>query len=310
MKRIITALVMICFVCPLFTACGDVTKPDDKFKIVCTVFPVYDWVRNIIGENDERFELNLLGNGKQDLHSFQPSARDIASISECDMFIYLGTDAEMWVEKALQNSRKTDICAIRIIDLLDEEDVLGGHNHQHGSEDVFDEHIWLSFEIVAKMSQKVSDELATLDTENGEVYKKNSESYKKKLKELDEEYKAAVLESDDKTIIVADRFPLLHLCNNYGIKYYAAFHGCSADTEVSFETIVKLAEAADSLEKKTLLVTENSDTNIASSVIGNMETKDVSTVVFDSCQSVADIENSDYMEIMKNNLVSLKKALE
>ncbi len=315
MKSKIVLLMVICMILMSFSGCaGNTLMSGEKPSIVCTVFPVYDWICEMLGEQVEDFDVQMLGKNGIDLHSYQPSAQDIALISSCDLFVYVGGASDAWAEAVMKNSNNPNMRVVKLFDIL-EDDIEKPIEHEHEHEEVheseYDEHVWLSLRFAAEVTEVLSKEIAdNLDNKNASVYKMNAEAYIEKLFGLDAEYKEVVAASKDKTIIVADRFPFLYLAEDYGIDYFAAFPGCSADTDVSFETVVSLAEEANRLSKNTILVTENSGESIAETVISGMKNKNVDVAVLNSCQSIAADSEISYIDIMKDNLISLRAALE
>lgn len=315
MKSKIALLLVVCIMIVSFSGCvGNTLELGKKPSIVCTVFPVYDWICEILGEQIKDFDVQMLGKNGIDLHSYQPSAQDIVLISSSDLFVYVGGSSDAWAQDVLKNSNNPNMRIVKLFDILGddiEQPIAHEHDHEevHGSE--YDEHVWLSLRFAAEVTEALSKEIAdNLDNKNASMYKNNADVYIDKLYNLDAEYKAAVDASKDKTIIVADRFPFLYLAEDYGIDYFAAFPGCSADTDVSFETVVSLAEEADRLSKNTILVTENSRESIAETVISGMKNKNVEVAVLNSCQSIAADSGTGYLDIMRDNLVSFKAALE
>ena len=300
---------------------GAAEENSDKISIVCTIFPLYDWVRSVVGEDNAEVDIKLLATGG-DLHSFQPSAKDIAEIATSDMFLYVGGSSDKWADDTVKNSGVKG-CAVRLFDILadelEEEEIKDGMQAEshieedlHGDEKEYDEHLWLSLRRAMTAVGAIADDICTLDGGNAEKYKSNAEKYMSELDSLDREYAAAVESSPDKTVIFADRFPFRYLTDDYGIEYYAAFPGCSADTEASFETVIYLANTANRLKKDTLLVLENSKQSIADTVIANTKRSDIKTAVMNSCQSVTkeDIQNGmSYISVMRQNLEPLKAAL-
>lgn len=315
MKNKIALLIIVCMILVSFSGCaGNTLSSGEKPSIVCTIFPVYDWVCEILGEQTKDFSVQMLGKNGMDLHSYQPSAQDIALISSCDLFVYVGGASDAWAEDVVKNSNNPNLRVVKIFDILDddiEKSVAHDHEHAELHTEEYDEHVWLSLKFATEVTKALSNEIAeNIDNKNASVYRNNADAYIEKLCILDAEYKAAVDKSKDKTIIVADRFPFLYLAKDYGIEYFAAFPGCSADTDVSFETVVILAEASDRLSKNTILVTENSKESIAETVISGMKNKNVKISVLNSCQSIAADCETGYIDIMRDNLVSLKAALE
>lgn len=344
------AVLMLCF--GLFTGCGSVTdsknvmdnKSDieskvtenEKINIVCTIFPEYDWVKEIIKGLEDRYELTLLLDGGVDLHSYQPTAEDIAKISTCDVLIYVGGTSDAWVEEALIEAMNKDIKVIQLLDLLGdnakeeelkegmEEEDEGDHAHEdldHNDNDQaddnheleYDEHVWLSFNNAALYVSTIVDTLIQIDGENAETIQKNSEAYKKELEALNEEYINVVAGSNQNTLIFGDRFPFRYMVEDYGLDYYAAFLGCSAETEASFETIVFLSGKMDEIGVGSIITIDNSNQKLAQTIINNTLEQNQQIRVLNSMQSVTKEEIKEgktYLSIMKSNLEVLKTALE
>lgn len=312
------------------SACGADTPaqiPDSgEIHIVTTIFPEYDWVMNVLGDNPAGIEVTLLIDNGVDIHSYQPSTEDILRISTCDMFIYVGGESDEWVEDALKEAMNKDMSVINVMEILGdtvrEEEVTEGmqeeeHEHdqdpdEHEEETEYDEHVWLSLRNAAAVTEQISKELQKLDEANAQTYRKNAEEYTGKLNDLDRQYAEAVSNAPVKTLLFGDRFPFRYLTDDYGITYYAAFAGCSAETEASFETIRFLSEKTDELSLHAVMTIDGSDGKIAETIIQNTETKDQKILTLDSMQSVAlkDIQNgTTYLSVMENNLSVLKEAL-
>ena len=314
-KRIVFVSLLVILVVSILSGCGAVEDTRDKTKIVTTSFAVYDWICEILGEENGKFDVELLSDGG-DMPSYQPSAADIAKIHKCSLFVYGGGSSDEWTKKLLEN---TEINAVNLFQLVGESNWLmaephkhlDGHNHESHSDDAYDEHLWLSPKLAEKIVVGLLIKIQELDVQNSSVYQKNAEAYIQRLDALSNEYQKSVDESEDKTVIFADRFPFLYLAKDYGINYYAAFPSCSSDTDASFDVVIELAEKAKELEKETLLVLENPTQSIAEAVIKASGCENIKTSVLDSCQSIAgkDAGNNDYIEIMTKNLTSLKEAL-
>lgn len=317
----------MCVLC--LTACSGKTAQDGdkKLKIVTTIFPEYDWVKAILGDEIENVELTMLLDNGVDLHSYQPTAEDIRKISECDLFIYVGGESDAWVEDALKESLNENQRVINLMEVMGEnakeEEVVEGmqaeeHEEAHTDEDAeeeeveYDEHVWLSLRNAELECQEIEKQLSALDPENQQVYEENLNSYLAKLQELDGKYQDAVNNSTMHTLLFADRFPFRYMVDDYGLDYYAAFVGCSAETEASFETITFLAGKIDELGLHTVLTIEKSDQKIARTVIENTKNKDQQILAMDSMQSTTseDVKNgTTYLSTMESNLEILKQAL-
>ncbi len=322
-------LVLFCFT---FLVPGSAVSADDtgKLQIVTTIFPEYDWVLNILGSNPSKAEVTLLLDNGVDLHNYQPTAEDILKISTCDLFIYVGGESDEWVEDALGEAVNKDMLVINLLDILGdsvkEEEIVEGmqeeehdheedhdHEHHHDEDEVeYDEHVWLSLRNAAILCKKIADSIISLDPVNADLYQKNAESYVEKLNALDDEYKDAVSQAQVHTLLFGDRFPFRYLTDDYGLDYYAAFVGCSAETEASFETIIFLTQKVNELGLKAVMTIEGRDHRIAQTIVQNTESGDQQILTLDSMQSVTfkDIQNgAAYIPIMESNLDVLKEAL-
>ncbi|SNU09913.1 zinc transport system substrate-binding protein [Lachnospiraceae bacterium] len=284
----------------------------NKLQIVTTIFPEYDWVREIagLGANSvdksavDSIELTMLLDNGVDLHSFQPTAADIAKISTCDMFIYVGGESDFWVDDALKESINKDMVVIDLLDVLGgsvkEEEVVEGmqeeeeeHEHEHGEAEAdeeekgpeYDEHVWLSLKDSQVLCSEIAKKLGEIDPEHAEAYNANADNYVSKLAALDQEYQSAVDNAKVKTILFGDRFPFRYMADDYGIDYYAAFVGCSAETEASFETVIFLSGKVDELKLPAICTIENSDQKIANTIKDNTTAKDQEIIAFNSLQS-------------------------
>lgn len=333
MKKIIKSLIISV---ALMAASASVFAASKK-SIVCTTFPEYDWVMNILGEKAPTFDVTLLQNNGTDLHSYQPSVKDIAKISKADLFVYVGGESDEWVEKVLSQSVNKNQIAVNMMEVLGdkvrEEEIVEGmeseeeeehehhhngeeaeehHHHDHEEEVEYDEHVWLSLNNAIDISKVLCEEICKIDGANSVAYRKNFASYTKQLAALDEEYKSAVKFAKKNTVLFGDRFPFLYLTDDYGLKYFAAFAGCSAESEASFETVVFLAKKVDELALNAVLTIEKSDKKIAKTIVSTTKNKNRLILEMDSLQSITQAEikkGRSYLSSMKKNLEVLKQAL-
>ena len=322
MKKIMALLLMAVLVPGLLSGCGAKTAEEGapgKLSIVATIFPQYDWTREILGERAQEAELTLLMGGV-DLHSFQPTAEDIVKISTCDLFIYVGGESDRWVDDVLKTSANRNMTVISLMDALGsavrEEELTEGMEAEEEEEEEegpeYDEHVWLSLKNAKTICMAIADALCALDPEGKDVYEKNAEDYIGRLDELDREFRETVEGAARDTLLFADRFPFRYMAEDYGLRYYAAFPGCSAETEASFETIVFLANKADELELPAVIRLESSDGSIARTVVENTKTKDLTVLTMDSMQSVTKQQAEDgvtYLSVMTEDLAVLRRAL-
>lgn len=300
---------------------GTNNSSDKKLKIVTTIFPEYDWTRNILGERETDVDLTMLLDNGTDLHSFQPAVKDIMKVSSCDLLIYVGGESDQWIEDALKSAKNKNMKTINLMEVLgdavkEEETVEGmqesGHGHEDEDEEEYDEHVWTSMRNAAVICDAIAETLEDMDSENKEIYQANAESYKEQLSTLDQEYQDAVDSAAQDTLVFADRFPFRYLVDDYGLKYYAAFSGCSAESEASFKTVTFLAGKIDELGTKSVLTIEKSDDRIAQTVIENTKAKDQKILQLNSMQSITSDEIKDgttYLSVMEDNLNVLKEAL-
>ena len=326
MKKVLTLMIAVLLAVGCLSACSSGSRQpaadNGKTQIVTTIFPEYDWVMNILGDNPAKADVTMLLDTGVDLHSFQPTAEDILKISTCDLFIYVGGESDEWVDDALQEATNKDMIVINLLDVLGnavkEEEVIEGmqeedHDHEHEEREVeYDEHVWLSLKNAAIFVEYISEMIQKLDWDYAESYKKNSAAYIGKLNALDAEYTAAVSAASVRTLLFGDRFPFRYLVDDYGLSYYAAFVGCSAETEASFETITFLSQKLDELSLPAVMTIEGTDHRIAETIVRNTQTKDQQILTMDSMQSVTakDVENgTTYLSIMEKNLSVLKDAL-
>ncbi len=329
MKKILSCLLAVLLITTAFSACKDAEKPEINgsinekppetagLKIVAATFPQYDWLREILGEHLENTELILLIDDGVDLHSFQPTVEDISKISDCDILVYTGGESDTWVQDAIKTA-KEGICTISLVETLGEavknesDEGVSEQPHEHEHEDEIDEHIWLSLKNAKLICKALEEKLSELDPKNAEDYKKNTEGYLEKLSRLDGEYKTVLSNASQNTVIFADRFPFLYLMDDYDLNYYAAFSGCSAETEASFETIAFLSDKFSELGLSGLMVIETSDQSIARAILQNSGSAGGEIFVMDSMQSVTltDVKAGyTYLGTMEKNLEALRGAL-
>ena len=342
MKKIsFYSLVCAIFVAALFSlvACNDNPKSkiakDHKISIITTIYPEYAWTKEILGTRTDSVNLTLLIKNGIDLHSYKPTAHDVAKIASANMVIYVGGESDEWIKDALTASPKKGRVEINLMEALGDrvkaEEIVEGmqaeehehehhdehaevHEHHHHDEDVEnDEHVWLSLKNAEILVKKIAEELSKIDAAHASAYKQNAEAYIAQIQSLDAEYRTAVESAARKTVLFGDRFPFRYLVDDYGIKYYAAFVGCSAESEASFETIAFLAGKMDAESLPVIFTIENSNGKIAKSVLAaSKKSQSAQILSINSMQSITEKqinEGIDYLSLMKANLENLKKAL-
>ena len=324
MKKTIAILIRLTVLLSLFSGCSKTDAPDKtekKLSIVTTIFPEYDWVMQLLGDQAKDVEITLLLDSGVDLHSFQPSAKDMVTISNCDLFVYVGGESDKWVEPALAGAANKNRIVINLMEVLSdnvkEEEIIEGMDaHEEEEHDEhepeYDEHVWLSLRNAGIVCRKLRDALISLDEDHKDVYTANADGYLRKLDALDKQYQQAVDSSDVKTLLFGDRFPFRYLTDDYGLSYYAAFPGCSAETEASFETIVFLANKLKEENLHHVMTLEGSDGKIAKTIIDTAGMPEISILSLNSMQSCTSKDVSQgttYLSVMEKNLEVLKIAL-
>lgn len=321
MKKILALLLALWIPAAVLSGCApqDDSAASNKLNIVTTIFPAYDWVREILGDETDRAEITTLLDSGVDLHSYQPTVDDIVKISNCDLFLYVGGESDGWVDDALKNAPNKERKVIRLLDVLGDsakaEETVDGmqeEEHDHEEEAEYDEHIWLSLKNAQVLVAAISEALQESDPARKDTYAANAAAYAEKLSALDGEYRAAVDSGKYKTLLFGDRFPFRYLADDYGLDYYAAFPGCSAETEASFETVSFLAGKMDALGLPCVLTIEGTQHKIAETIVQNTAQKNQQVLTMDSMQAVTANDAASgvsYLSIMEKNLSVLKKAL-
>lgn len=339
MKKLLSVFTALSLTAGCITACSTNNAPaaDNKnLQIVTTIFPEYDWVMNILGDNPANAEVTMLLDNGADLHSYQPTASDILKISTCDVFVYVGGESDEWVDDVLKEATNKDMVVINLMDELGnavkEEEIIEGmeghdhededhddedhdHDHEHHHEEgevEYDEHVWLSLKNASVLVGAISEAIAKADSANAATYRANASAYIDKLNALDKEYSDMVSAAARNVLVFGDRFPFRYLIDDYSLVYYAAFVGCSAESEASFETIMFLAGKVDENSLTSVITIEGKEHKIAETIISNTATKDQKILTLDSMQTttMADVKNgTTYISVMESNYEVLKEAL-
>lgn len=320
-KKILSCSLIILMLMVAFSSCSGDDLSSDGITIVCTTFPHYDWLREIIGDNPAGIELVLLLDNGLDLHNYQPTTDDIITISTCDLFIYIGGESDSWVGDVLKTTLNDDMVVINLMEVMSHmvkvEEVIEGmehdeDDHDHEDDAEYDEHIWLSLRNAQYACTSLANAVSALDSDNIDLYQANANEYNNKLIELDKQYASMIEEASCTTVLFGDRFPFRYLVDDYGLDYYAAFTGCSAETEASFETITFLVDKLNDLDLKNVMVVETSDQSIARTIIQNSGEKNQSIHVLNSMQSMTAMDiasGATYLSIMADNLNVLSEVL-
>lgn len=305
-----------------------------KISVVATIYPQYAWLKEILGNQADSLNLTLLVKNGMDLHSYKPSAADIATIAKADMIVYVGGESDKWIEKALEatpNEKRVQVNLLEALgDRVKAEEIVEGmqaeeehelhhehaeeheDEHHHHEEAENDEHIWLSLKNAELLVMNLADALSKADTTHATEYHMNAALYIAKISALDAQYRAATDSAHFKTILFGDRFPFRYLVDDYGIKYFAAFVGCSAESEASFETVAFLAGKMDSLALPAIFTIDGSNGKIARAILdASKKSKETPVLTLNSMQSIknSQMDSANYLDIMRENLEVIKKAL-
>ena len=325
MKRFFCAALVLMLVLSPMVGC-ERAADDGRVEIVCTVFPIYDWVDNLLGEGDD-VALRLLVNRGTDPHSYTPTPTDIAAIHASDVLIYVGGESDAWVSDVLKTVKNEDIKIISLLGLLGDrahtEETVEGmqcegedcHDHEHEESEehgAYDEHVWLSVKNAEMLCDELAEELADVLPDMEEEIEANRSVYTDRLSALDARFEETVAAASGNLLIFADRFPFRYLIEDYSLDYFAAFSGCSADSEASFETVVFLSDKLKDSGAHALIILESSTKDLANTVISNSGCNEAQIVVMDSMQSITarDVDGgASYLSIMEKNLAALSAAL-
>ena len=331
MKKSLSVLLALSLMLTVICGAAPASAEGKKISVVATIFPIYDWVREIIGD-DEQAEVTLLLDSGTDLHSYQPTASDILTVSSADLFIYVGGESDEWVEDVRKTAVNANQKTINLLEALGDavktEEIVEGMEHEHDHdedddhdededhdhehEDEADEHVWLSLRNAEKLCGVIAETLGEIQPESAEKYQENLAAYTAKLADLDAAYKETVSAAAYKTVLFGDRFPFRYLVDDYGLDYYAAFSGCSAETEASFATILFLAQKVDELGLPAVLTIEKADTRIAQTVVSSTKAGNAKILAMDSMQGTTAKDVQDgvtYLSMMEKNLGVLQEAL-
>ncbi|MBQ6986772.1 MAG: zinc ABC transporter substrate-binding protein [Oscillibacter sp.] len=314
-KKAFCAALCLLALCGMLTGCGASQPASGKPNIVTTIFPLYDWTRQILGDRADDVELTLLLDNGTDMHSYQPTVEDIARLADCDLFVYVGGESDSWVSDALNEMPNQNRRVLNLMDALGgalrEEELLPGMTPEvDDGETAYDEHIWLSLKNASACCSSIADTLEAM----GVITRQESgvDKYCAELAALDARYRETVDAAPLKSILFADRFPFRYLADDYGLDAYAAFQGCSAETEASFETIAFLSAKLDELQLPAVLTTESADGRLAETIVRTSGRPDTRILSLDSMQSVtaADVASgAAYLSTMESNLDVLRQAL-
>jgi len=323
MKRLISILLIALLIITVSAGCQSKDKvkseeempgSSEKISVVTTIFPQYDFTRQIAGD---KAEVTMLLAPGAESHSFEPTPQDIIKIQDCDVFIYVGGENDEWVDSILDSIDQSNIKVVKLLDCVDVlgEEVKEGmeaedEDHGEGEEGVeYDEHVWTSPQNAVTITNVIRDVLCFVDAPNAEAYQANAENYTKQLNQLDAAFRDVVENASRKTIVFGDRFPLRYFTEAYGLDYWAAFPGCSTESEPSAATVAYLADKVKAEKIPVVFKIELSSGNVAQSIA---EATGAKVMTFYSCHNLSktDFENgASYLSLMEKNVEALKEAL-
>lgn len=327
MKKLVSIFLSTVIICSLFSisGCGKtekVQKSDGKISIVTTIFPYYDFVRQLAGD---KADIRLLLSPGSDPHSYEPTPSDIVAIENCDLFIYNGGESDEWVDGVLSSIENKNVKVMKMMEYVtlrheqsmdhnhehaeheDMDDNDEGHDHEEGEE--YDEHIWTSIRNAERMSASIADELISLDSKNSDYYNEKKADYISSLDSLDKKFTEVTNNKKRDTLVFGDRFPFLYFVSDYNLGYECAFPGCSHETEPSTAVVSHLIDFTRENNIPVVFYLELSSGKIAQIISEDSSAK---TMQFSSCHNVTkeDFENgATYISVMEQNLEALKEAL-
>lgn len=314
MKRIIMAFTAAVMLAGMLTGCvsaPDTAEKTDKLSIISTIFPYYDFARAVCGDTAE---VSMLISPSAEIHSFDPSPSDIIAIQNCDVFLYTGSENDVWVEQIFESVDTSGITIVKLIDTVEltcadqhEDD---GHEHEHEHEhSSYDDHIWTSPLNAVTITEEITDAVCAKDPDNAETYRKNSEAYISEIMRTDEIISGIVNESENSMLVFGDRFPMIYFTERYGLDYLAAFNGCSTETDCSAATMATLIDYIEENNVKYIYTIELSNKNIANAL---SEQTGAEILTLQSCQNISkeDFDNGEtYVSLMERNAEELRKGL-
>ena len=312
MKKPVLKIIYVLFAAFLAVSCSSNVKPqqeDGKISVVSAIFPSYDFARNVCGD---AAEVSMLISPGADVHAFEPTAKDINRIKNCDLFIYTGGESDAWVESIL-SSFEEEINTLKMMDVsvLEREDYTHfesseKHEHHHSE---YDEHIWTSPENAVKIVTAIKDKMCDIDAESAMIYTENAKEYIEKINAVDSETKAVVASAKRKTVVMGDRFPLLYYAKHYGLEVFAAFPGCAEKTEPSASTLTFLA---DKIRQENIPVVFKSELSGGQTADALCSETGAKCLELAACHNISKQDfdaGVGYVDVMRKNAQALTEAL-
>ena len=320
LKGVISALLCTGILLSL-SACGGKENNQDsgKLKIVTTVFPSYDFARQIAGD---KAEIKMLLPVGTETHHYDPTPSDMIAVKDCDVFIYIGGSNESWAEKLLSDTDREKVKVVKLIDSIDDLSpsiANSGHNHEgdehsedkhsHNEND-YDQHIWTSPKNAKIMLDVISDALCEADAENSDSFKANKEKYEGEITSLQNDFKAASEITGEKILVFADKFPFTYLAKEFGFNCLAAFSSCSDESEPSAATVAMIIDEIKAHKISTVFYLHFSSKKVADNICNETG---ATAYPLHTCHNVSkeEFDNGEsYVSLMRKNLENIKKALQ
>lgn len=322
MKRRVFCIVCAMAVMCCFWGCGapGSNKKDDRLKVVATVFAEYDFLRQIGGD---AINLSMLMLPGADIHTFDPTPKDMMTVQDADLFVTVGGESDAWADTIVESVDNERLECLRLMDLVDqvvEEEIMEGmeveehdgeeHADDHGEEKEFDEHVWTAPKNAMQIVEGLCEKLSQLDQKNAGLYQKNAQRYLKKLENLDQKFNQVVANSKRREIIVADRFPFRYFADAYGLKYYAAYPGCSTQTGASAETIAFLIDRVREDNIPVVFHMELSSQLMCNTICDETGVKKAQLNAVHNISKRNFDRGIGYLELMEKNVDVLREALQ
>lgn len=310
MKKIFAFLFSVLLLFAVYGCDTAKTKVEnDRLTIVTTIFPPYDFAKNIAGENADVVQLLYAG---AESHTYEPTPKDIIEIGEADLFIYAGGESDTWIKDTLLSGELKGVNALAMMDVVtpykDEHEESDHHEREH-EEQEYDEHVWTSPKNAVLICQAISDQLCKIDEKNAQTYRDNAYEYINKLENLDRDLREITSNAKRKTLIFGDRFPFLYLAREYGLEYYSAFPGCAEEAEPSAATVSSLRKKVLEEEIPVVFYIEFSTQKIADVICEGTKAK---KLLLHSCHNITKKEKEEgvsYINLMEQNIKNLTEAL-
>ncbi|GHV79389.1 high-affinity zinc uptake system binding-protein ZnuA [Spirochaetia bacterium] len=314
MKRVILLTITVIAILIFVSGCKQRTNnngqnKNGKITITATIFPPYDFVRAIAGDT---VNLSMLLPPASESHSFEPTPKDIITIQNSDIFIYVGGESDAWVNRILESMDTRTMTIIALMDTVDvvEEEVVEGMEAEEEEEPAYDEHVWTSPQNAGRIVRSIADALCKTDTANADFYRQNAADYIAQLEKLDAEFQAVTGNANRKTIIFGDRFPFRYFADRYGLSYFAAFPGCSTETEPSAATVAFLIDKIKRERIPVVFHIELGNERMADTIAEETGAK---KLLLHACHNISkkDFENgATYLDLMRMNVENLRRALQ